>query len=218
MNSSTNSISTIFHFNARGLGYMLSTGGHCLELVQAAGLSSAHPWYAPQAVKQPALSAGISRMVLALIAQYQQGPLESICLRSWELRLKSLPDSLHVDCLGLARQHAYHSILSPTKTRKRSYDIMKHTENIRADVISQLEMSLASLEQSLLAADPRMPGHLRAIHAVLISYPETVHLLEDAEIALVINGAKKHTATEIVKETTAKATGTRAKKPSVDEL
>lgn len=211
------SVSTVFHFSARGLGYQLSTGGHCLALVHAAGLSSAHAWYHPHGISQPPIAWGIGREILRIIAQFQVGPFADVDLRAWELRLKSLPESLHVDCVSLARLHAYYSIVSQPHARRKGYEIMKHTDNIPADVLAKLEMSLASLEQSLLASDPQMPGHLKAIHQVLIGYPETVHLLEDAEINQLISAAKKHTQTEIVRETAAKATGSR-KKPSVDDL
>lgn len=84
------------------------------------------------------------------------------------------------------------------------------------DVVSKLIMSLASLEQSLLAKDPMMPQHLRASHQLLISYPETVHLLDDDEIARLISAAQIHTGIEIVKATAAK--GGSRKKISADDL
>jgi hypothetical protein len=75
-----------------------------------------------------------------------------------------------------------------------------HT-SIPQDVYNRLEASLAALEQSLLANDPLMPQHLRNSHAVLVSYPETVHLLQDHEVARLIDAAEMHTKTEIVKAT-----------------
>lgn len=88
--------------------------------------------------------------------------------------------------------------------------------NLSPDVVSKLRMSLASLEQSLLAKDSMMPSHLRASHQLLISYPETVHLLDDAEIARLISAAQIHTQIEIVKASTASAG--RKKKITVDDL
>jgi hypothetical protein len=61
-----------------------------------------------------------------------------------------------------------------------------------------------------------MPQHLRASHQLLISYPETVHLLDDAEIARLISAAQIHTQIEIVKASTASAG--RKKKITVDDL
>jgi hypothetical protein len=95
---------------------------------------------------------------------------------------------------------------------------MKDTSqtNLSPDVVSKLRMSLASLEQSLLAKDSMMPSHLRASHQLLSSYPETVHLLADAEIARLISAAQIHTQIEIVKASTASAG--RKKKITVDDL
>lgn len=84
------------------------------------------------------------------------------------------------------------------------------------DVVAKLTMSLAQLEQALLEKDPMMPSHLRASHQLLISYPETVHLLDDDEIARLISAAQIHTQIEIVKAGTARA-GSR-KKITADDL
>ena len=60
-----------------------------------------------------------------------------------------------------------------------------------------------------------MPQHLRQSHSLLIQYPETVNLLEDSEVALLIGAAKEHTKIEIVK---GKAPSAKAKKPSASDL
>lgn len=97
-----------------------------------------------------------------------------------------------------------------TKTERQNY--MKPSDVVPPDVMSRLEMSLASLETSLLNKDPMMPQHLRNTHSILIGYPETVHLLDDAEIARIIDAAEVHTKTEIVKATAAKkSTGPKVK-------
>lgn len=69
------------------------------------------------------------------------------------------------------------------------------------EVVDRLTMNLAALEASLLAKDPQMSAHLRNSHALLVSYPETVTLLTDTEIAMLISGAQSHTQIEIVKAT-----------------
>lgn len=100
------------------------------------------------------------------------------------------------------------------------YEEMKSAEsnNIPQDILSKIEMNLASLEQALLARDSMMPQHLRNVHSLLISYPETVHLLDDSEIACIIDAAEMHTKTEIVKAVAAKkSTGGKAK-VSVNDL
>ena len=100
---------------------------------------------------------------------------------------------------------------------RESTNPMKSTQlTLPPDVVAKLTMSLASLEQALLAKDPMMPQHLRASHQLLISYPETVHLLDDDEIARLISAAQIHTGIEIVKATAAK--GGSRKKISADDL
>lgn len=88
--------------------------------------------------------------------------------------------------------------------------------NLSPDIVNKLTMSLASLEQALLAKDPMMPQHLRASHQLLISYPETVHLLDDDEIARLIGAVQIHTGIEIVKLNTPRTGG--RKKVTADDL
>ena len=96
---------------------------------------------------------------------------------------------------------------------------MQTSDKVPADILHRLEESLASLEQALLAKDPLMPNHLRNTHAILISYPETVHLLDDAEIARIIDAAEIHTKTEIVKAVASgKSAGGTRKKVDVSDL
>jgi hypothetical protein len=95
---------------------------------------------------------------------------------------------------------------------------MKPSDVVPADVMSRLEMSLASLETSLLNKDPMMPQHLRNTHSILIGYPETVHLLDDAEIARIIDAAEVHTKTEIVKAAASKKTAGPKVKLSAGDL
>jgi hypothetical protein len=95
---------------------------------------------------------------------------------------------------------------------------MKTSEAIPKDILQKLEMSLASLEQTLTNKDPMMPQHLRNTHSILISYPETVHLLDDAEIARIIDAAEVHTKTEVVKAIATKKAGGGKAKVSVDDL
>lgn len=91
---------------------------------------------------------------------------------------------------------------------------------IPADVMSKLADELSSLESKLLEKDPEMKNHLRESHRLLITYPETVHLLDDPEIALLLDAAQKIMLTNIVSETAGKKPSTRAgkAKPSVDDL
>ena len=85
------------------------------------------------------------------------------------------------------------------------------------EIMSKLEDSLAKLEQALLEKDVMMPQHLRNTHSLLITYPETVHLLDDEEIARIIDAAEIHTKTEIVKAA-AKGKGASRKKIDAGDL
>lgn len=89
---------------------------------------------------------------------------------------------------------------------------------IPPEVMVKLQSELGALEASLLAFDPQMKNHLRESHRLLISYPETVHLLEDNEISGLLAAAQKHMQVQIVSEA-AKGKGSAKKtKPSVDDL
>lgn len=81
---------------------------------------------------------------------------------------------------------------------------------IPEQVLADLQMKMASLEAALLAKDPEMPNHLRESHRLLITYPESVHLLDDSEIHTLIAAAEEHTKVKIVQEA-AKGKGTRKK-------
>lgn len=89
---------------------------------------------------------------------------------------------------------------------------------IPTDVMQKLQTELSGLESALLAKDPEMKNHLRESHRLLITYPETVHLLEDSEIALLLDSAQKIMLTNIVSETAKKSTRAGKSKPSVDDL
>lgn len=88
-------------------------------------------------------------------------------------------------------------------------------------IMAKLTMHLADLEQSLLTNDPLMPQHLRNTHALVLSYPESVHLLEERDaVGIIIKALQKHTSVEIVKATAAKprASSARASKVSASDL
>lgn len=97
--------------------------------------------------------------------------------------------------------------------------IMKPSDRIPAEVMEQLTMELASLEKALLEKDPMMRVHLQKSHRMIQDYPETTNLLEDKEIALIIDGLELHTKTEIVKiSSKPAAAGRRAAKITADDL
>ena len=76
----------------------------------------------------------------------------------------------------------------------------QQVSSLPADVMQKLALTMASLEMALLAKDPEMPNHLRESHKLLLTYPETVHLLEDTEIASLIRASETLTNTQIVKD------------------
>ncbi len=96
---------------------------------------------------------------------------------------------------------------------------MKPSDKIPVEIMEQLTVELASLEKALLEKDPMMKVHLQKSHRLIQDYPETVNLLEDHEIAKIIDGLELHTKTEIVKVgTKSAAAGRRAAKVSIDDL
>jgi hypothetical protein len=83
---------------------------------------------------------------------------------------------------------------------------------IPEDVMLSLQTKLGSLQDALLKEDPLMPNHLREIHRLLITYPESTHLLDDSEIAQLIVSAEKFTLTRIVSDSAkGKSSGKKAK-------
>lgn len=126
------------------------------------------------------------------------------------LRFDELRNSLPLLTLP-AQTIFYHSILNHGVHTK----MKPQQTTLPPDIVNKLTMALAHLEQALLAKDPMMPQHLRASHQLLISYPETVHLLDDDEIARLISAAQVHTGIEIVKLNTPRST---KKKITADDL
>jgi len=100
---------------------------------------------------------------------------------------------------------------------ERFHDMKDTPHSVPPDVMARLTQSLDALNTALLAKDPQMPIHLRESHRVLVAYPETVHLLDDTEIARLIHGAVVHTNTAIVKEKLS-PTKKAASKVTVDDL
>lgn len=57
---------------------------------------------------------------------------------------------------------------------------------------------IENLQSLLLAQDPALPGHLKAIHGALIKYEELTHLLTDEQIRKLIVAQKQVTGTVLV--------------------
>lgn len=82
---------------------------------------------------------------------------------------------------------------------------------IPEQIMVDLAMKMASLEKALLEKDPEMPNHLRESHRLLITYPESVHLLDDSEIHTLISAAEEHTKVRIVQEAAKSKSGRKGK-------
>lgn len=80
-----------------------------------------------------------------------------------------------------------------------------------------LQMKLAELSESILAAHPRLPVLLRDIHTQLLKDPDQVTLLSEEDIRLIVTGLKQQTKTEIA--TSALKSKTKsAKKITLEDL
>ena len=197
---------TKLYHTARGVSWYINQGPrakHPLAFSWALGLQAVD-WYS---YPPTSLYRYLTQEILIAVAGHWRGRLEDLDLPMLALRFGCLPTAQH----ELAVQLMSDELLLPKEYR------MKRVDTIPPDVLDRLDSHLASLEQALLEKDPMMPQHLRNTHSILISYPETVHLLEDAEIARIIDAAEVHTKTEIIKATVKKATGTR-KKVDVSDL
>jgi predicted regulator of amino acid metabolism with ACT domain len=80
----------------------------------------------------------------------------------------------------------------------------------------QLDAKLTALEQALVANDPLMPGHLKAVHAQLIQFPELIHLLQPEDYGKVVAAHSKYSDRVLVTAKVAKATAKR--KVSIDDI
>lgn len=104
------------------------------------------------------------------------------------------------------------------KTAQSSPQLVEVIGRIPPEVLVKLEAAMTGLETSLLTFDPMMKEHLRESHRLLVSYPETVHLLDDSEIAQLLTAAQEHMKVRIVSEAAKGKGGAKKAKPSVDDL
>lgn len=86
--------------------------------------------------------------------------------------------------------------------------------------LAETVAKINTLQQMLLAADPKMPEHLRAIHATLLKYEEVSHLLSEEQIAVLMSAAQKKLGMDLAAETTKskKGNGSKLKNISADDL
>lgn len=86
------------------------------------------------------------------------------------------------------------------------------------DIATQLNESIADLQDKLLSAHPEMPVLLRKIHQQLKKDPECVTLLSDEQIGVIVNGLSKQTATIIATSLAKGGKGKAIKNLGVDDL
>ena len=68
-----------------------------------------------------------------------------------------------------------------------------------------LKEKVASLEAALLSAHPTIPTLLREIHTALRAQPETVTLLSEEEISVLVRGLQKQTGVFLAESVTKSA-------------
>lgn len=88
---------------------------------------------------------------------------------------------------------------------------------IPTEVMVELQAKLQLVSSTLVGASPEMREHLRDSHRLLISYPETVHLLDDAEIHDLLEAAQKLTNQRIISDVAKKKSSSKSK-PSIDDI
>lgn len=81
----------------------------------------------------------------------------------------------------------------------------------------EVKEKLARLQNALLTAHPTMPTLLREIHSNLKMDPAVVTLFSEEDIAIVVNGLKRQTATEIAVAAIGKKGPKSGKKASLDD-
>jgi hypothetical protein len=85
----------------------------------------------------------------------------------------------------------------------------------RMDVMSRIDQ----IEECLKGNDPKLPGHLAAIHKTLLQFEDLIHMLSDDQIRMFMSGQKKHVNVMLVKEIVSKKVSTaKIPKASADDF
>lgn len=206
----------VFHINTPASESALRA---ITALKHVLGLHNKLPSLKLDAAQRTPLDSQLRWNILRLIQHSWVRPLHELDMPWIDLQFQQLSHGEQYKAWDIIDRITSRSDSLPLTWRADQMKSVHATQIIPQDILSKLEMNLASLESSLLTKDPMMPQHLRNIHSLLISYPETVHLLEDDEIAKIIDAAQVHTKTEIVKATAkgTSASGSR-KKINLDDL
>lgn len=205
---------TLLHHTAFGIAKYLKSPvcnpqkDHPLDFAFLLGLGPMVDWWPKKDVPAFALQDMGTSFLLQMAADHWSHELADLDVRTLARVLARIPMHDRFFCCDLIRYK-----LSGVKMKN-----IPELSKLPKEVHDRLLMNLASLEQSLLAKDPQMPNHLRNSHAILVSYPETVHLLEPHEVARLIDAAEIHTKTEIVKAVAAGKGASSKKKLDVSDL
>ena len=193
---------TLYHHTVFGLARYMSgqdrtSTRHPLDLAFLLGLSGKVKWYRKGDGSYEASNAA-GRMLLTLLARHWTGQLADIDTHMLSSRLAQFPVITQTLLVADLERKLDRIYFLPKLER---YIAMKEADfaKIPKEVYDRLEQHLGDLEAALLNKDPMMPQHLRSSHAILVTYPETVHLLDDSDVARLIDAAEIHTKTEIVK-------------------
>ena len=206
---------TLLVHNSVGICFYLTTGRSPFSLSHTLGLANKLQWYKPVLTGNDVDTLQANKILWLATSMWSHG-LNTLDLNMLHLRLASMPKSDQMQCMNNVLRFFNRARYVSNKLER--CNLMQMNDAIPRDVMMRLQSSLASLETALLDKDPLMPQHLRNTHSILISYPESVHLLDDNEIARIIDAAEIHTKTEIVKAAAAgKGAGSR-KKVSAEDL
>lgn len=205
---------------ARGFCWLLTgergTNRSMWDLQMVLGIHDKLPVWIKHSERDP-IASHVGNQILMLTSKFWTKELGEFDSRWIALCFTQLKHQQQVSAIELATRYLIAG--QYISNRQERAQLMRTNDAIPQDVLARLDQSLAHLEQSLLAKDPMMPQHLRNTHSLLISYPETVHLLEDHEVARLIDAAELHTKTEIVKAVAkGKSTGGTRAKVSVSDL
>lgn len=189
-----------------GLCYVLNTPAsaayprHPIMLFHALDLHKQVDWYTHRDAKQP-IAGPAARALFSLFAEHYEHNWQDMPHHSVSMMLDRYDTAQQLSILADVSYTLLCLHIDTTSLfERRSYMKQADHDRIPAQALANLSMSLASLDAALLAKDPTMPQHLRSIHSLLITYPEATALLDDSEVAKIIDGAEILTKTQIVAE------------------
>lgn len=203
--SKSHKISWSEHVDIRSLAYLIDTGTSFLTTKQALCSTWPEQHYFVSAEASHMLKPSIVSALLLHLA------------KNWNRQLSSIP--LHyIEAVLLSYPHPIQTEIIKILTAERQSMKSSIENSVPPDILARLNESLLNIESALLTQDPLISNHLRASHNLLISYPETVHLLDDTEVASLIKAAEVHTKIVIAKVTAPKTTKASMKKAGIDDF